>query len=375
MIEIELLLQMPAVILVGIVGFSLLIQLCYTLFVYGKLAFHKSKEPSDADNPHLPPLSVILCTRNEEHLLRENLESILNQNYPEFEVIVVNDRSEDDTKWYLKELSEQFTNLKAVEIAEHVLSSSGKKFGVAMGIKAAGHDHLVLIDSNCTPASENWLQHMGSSFSDQTEIVLGYVPLMRKKGFLNALVRYEHFIKSINYLSFALKKNAFMGLGQNMAFAKELFFKGKGFASHIHVKSGYDELFVNQHATRNNTRIVIHKDAHVWKPMEKSFDNYIIQRKFRKQATALFKGNHKFLLNLQALSAVLFYLGLIGLLVVQPLAWPVVAGLYAFRLLIQYLIYIPIARKLRITRMLWFLPFLDVLHTFYLGLTIGSKKI
>lgn len=375
MVEIELLLEMPAVILLGIAGLSLLIQLGYILFIYGKLAFHKAKEPSEADNPHFPPLSVILCTRNEEHLLRENLESILHQNYPKFEVIVVNDRSEDDTKWYLKELGERFDHLKAVEIAEHVLSTSGKKFGVAMGIKAASHEQVVLIDSDCTPSSENWLKSIGAAFSEQTEIVLGYVPLRRKKGFLNALVRYEHFIKSINYLSFALKKNAFMGLGQNMAFAKDLFFKGKGFASHIHVKSGYDELFVNQHATRSNTCIVIHKDAHVWKPMEKTFDSYIIHRKFRKQATALFKGNHKFVLNLQASTAVLFYLGLVGLVVVQPLSWPVAAGMYAFRLLIQYVIFTPIARKLRITRMLWFLPFLDVLHTFYLGLTIGSKKI
>lgn len=375
MVEFESLLEIPNVILLGLAGFSLLIQLYFILFIHGRLAFHKSKALSDTDLQELPALSVILCTRNEEHVLRDNLESILNQDYPDFEVIVVNDRSEDDTKWYLKDLSVEFKHLKAVEIAEHVLSTSGKKFGVAMGIKAAQHENLVLIDADCTPSSDQWLQHIGAAFGNQKEIVLGYVPLKRKKGFLNALIRFEHFIKSVDYLSFALKKNAFMGLGQNMAFAKSLFFKGKGFAAHIHVKSGYDELFVNQHATRNNTVIVIHKDAHIWKPMPRTFESYSIQRKFRKQATALFKGNHRFLLNLQALSAVLFYLSLLALVIIQPLTWPVAIAAYLFRLLIQYLIYIPIAGKLRITRMLWFLPVLDLFHTFYLGLSLGSKKI
>src|SRR5690554_5276473 len=245
----------------------------------------------------LPPLSVIISTRNQELQLKSNLEAVLTQKYPVFEVVVVNDRSEDDTKWVLRDLELAHPHLKVVEIAEHVLSRQGKKFGVAMGIKAAQYDHVVLTDVDCTPASDQWLLHMGAAFAgsdsdgktkksaSKTQIVIGYVPLQRSKGFLSTLIRFDHFYRSINYLAAALGRRAYMALGQNLAYEKELFFKGKGFASHIHVQAGYDDLFVNQHATRRNTRIVIHRDAHVWKPMPASSEAFFQERRLQREAS------------------------------------------------------------------------------------------
>ncbi len=346
----------------------LLVQLYFILLIHGKLAFHKTRNAESIRNdPAGPPLplSVIICTRNHEQHLRDNLAAILEQDYPDFEVIVVNDRSEDDTKWLLRELEAAHPRLKVVEIAEHVLSQQGKKFGVAMGIKAATHEHLVFTDVDCIPATDQWLRHLSAGFTigSGKEIVLGYVPLKRKKGLQSAMIRFGHFYQSINYLAFALNKNAYMGLGQNMAYSKELFFRGKGFASHIHVSSGYDDLMVNQHATRKNTAIAIHREAHVWRPMPKSQEEYRIQQKLHKQAVSLYRGKHRFQLKLQAVSAFLFYCGLLALLAYAPGAWPFVLGTYLIRLLVQYAIYIPIGRKLRITRTLWFLPVMDVLHS------------
>lgn len=347
----------------------LLVQLYFILWVQGKLAFHKTKDAetlrADPTNRFLP-LSVIICVRNHEDQLKANLPAILEQDYPDFEVVVVNDRSEDDTKWVLREMEAQYPQLKVVEIAEHVLSQQGKKFGVAMGIKAAKYDHLVFTDVDCIPATEHWLQHLNAGFGGGKEIVLGYVPLKRKSGVQNALIRFEHFYRSINFLSFALNRNPYMGLGQNLAYTKELFFKGKGFASHIHVSAGYDDLMVNQHADNNNTAIAIHKEAHVWKPMPQSVEDYRIRRKLQKQAMGLYKPKHRLQLKLQAISAFLFYVFLGLLLAYNPGLWLVVMGLYLIRLLIQYAVYIPIAGKLRITRALWYLPLMDVLLSFKL---------
>src|SRR5690606_33138302 len=146
-----------------------------------------------------------------------------------------------DTKWILRDLSAQYPRLKTVEIAEHVTSQSGKKFGVAMGIKAAQYEHIVLTDVDCEISSKHWLSHLAAGFIDNRRIVLGYVPLKRKSGFLNALIRYEHFLRSVDYLSNALKGQAYTGFGQNMAFHKPLFFEGKGYAAHMHVPTGHDE--------------------------------------------------------------------------------------------------------------------------------------
>lgn len=347
----------------------LLVQFYFILLVQGKLAFHKTRDAETLkSDPGINPvpLSVIICVRNNEQNLHENLPAILEQDYPDFEVVVVNDRSEDDTKWVLRDMEAAYPRLKVVEIAEHVLSQQGKKFGVAMGIKAATHDHLVFTEIDCIPATDQWLAHLSAGFSGGNEIVLGYVPLKRKKGVQSALIRFEHFYRSINFLSFALNKNPYMGLGQNMAYSKELFFRGKGFASHIHLSSGYDDLMVNQHATRNNTAIAIHKEAHVWKPMPNSVEDYRINRKLRKQAMGLYRKKHRFQLKLQAVSAFLFYVGLLVFLAYNPSLWPLVLGIYLMRLLMQYAVYIPIGRKLRITRTLWYLPVMDALHSFKL---------
>lgn len=344
-------------ILLGFGILLLLIQLYFIVIIHGKLAFFKVKTVDE--DGHLPPLSVIIWTRNEEELLKQNLDKILLQDYPEFEVVVVNDRSEDDSKWLLQEMAAKYSHLNVTEIADHVLSRRGKKFGVAIGIKAAKYEHLVFTDTQCTPASDQWLRHLGHSFGEETEFVLGYAPLIKKKGFNNPFIRLEHYFRSINYLSFALAGKAYMGLSQNMAFVKDLFFKGKGFASHIHVTSGYAELFVNQHATKRNTVISINKEAHVWQPSPVNDQELSIQKDQNLAVAQLYKSAHKTLLNIQALTGMLWYVFLVAFALIFTAWWQIALGLYLFRLLIQILVYIPISKKLRITKMMWFLPLID----------------
>ncbi len=354
----------------GLGVLMLVIQLYFILFIHGKLAL--LKVTNEIVQQDLPPVSVIIWTRNEEDLLKQNLESILNQDYPDFEVVVVNDRSEDDSKWYLQELSAKYKRLHVTEIADHVLSRQGKKFGVAIGIKAAKHQHLVFTNADCRPASDQWLRHFGGGFLDQsTEIILGYAPITKKKGLGNAFSRLLHYFRSINYLAFAVAGKPFSGAGQNLAFNKDLFFKGKGFASHIHVTSGYDELFVNQHATSHNTRVVVSPEAHVWQPSPKDAKD---RKTRRNQDSAVFhqyKSVHKFMLNMQALTWLLWYVLLIVFILLFPQLWEWAVGVYVFRMLMAYLVYFPIARKLRITKMLWFFPILDL----WLSLKLSGQLI
>ena len=208
------------------------------------------------------PVSVIISARNEANNLTENLPLILEQNYPDFEVIVVNDCSLDDSENVLKEFQLKYPHLKMVTVTEHDRFKTGKKFALTMGIKAAKNEHLLFTDADCQPASADWISRMmASNFSGSTEIVLGYSPYYRTSGFLNSFIRFETLKTAINYLSAALAGNAYMGIGRNLAYTKTLFFKNKGFASHMHVLSGDDDLFVNQNATADNTAIEIHPDA------------------------------------------------------------------------------------------------------------------
>src|SRR5690606_34092381 len=161
---------------------------------------------------------------------------------------------------------------------EHIAVKHGKKFALSLGIKAAQYEHLVFTDADCVPESSDWLTHMAGAFSGGKEIVLGYSPYLRRAGMLNALIRFETFHTAMSYLSYALKGKPYMGVGRNMAYTKSLFFRGKGFASHMHIASGDDDLFVNQNATPHNTTICIHPEAHVWSEPKTTFSAYARQK-------------------------------------------------------------------------------------------------
>ena len=112
--------------------FSLFIQLFYFLFFFRKVTYFK---PST--NSFSPNVSIIICAKNEAKNLRKNLPLILEQNYTNYEVIVVNDQSDDETKYILKELKEIFSHLNIVTITENVYSREGKKFALTLGLKTA----------------------------------------------------------------------------------------------------------------------------------------------------------------------------------------------------------------------------------------------
>src|SRR5690606_2290123 len=95
----------------------------------------------------------------------------------------------------------------------------------------------------------------------EKEIVLGYSPYFKYPGLLNRLIRFETTHTAMSYVSYALRGNAYMGVGRNVAYTKSLFYKGKGFNKHMHIKSGVDDLFVKRIATRTNTVIYLHPDA------------------------------------------------------------------------------------------------------------------
>jgi len=351
------------------------IQLYYILFVYGKLAIRKVKNYQDIHAKK--PVSIIICAHNEQENLKLYLPTILEQQYPDFQVVVVNDCSDDETKWILKDFSEQYSHLKIVEIKEHIQLKHSKKFALTMGIKAASHDCLLMTDADCQPNSPLWLDQMASAMGAEKEIVLGYSPYFKFPGFLNKLIRFETTHTAMSYFSYALKRNAYMGVGRNLAYSKTLFFKGKGFNAHMHIKSGDDDLFVNSNATRENVRIALHPDSFVYSMPKQSWKSYYKQKARHAGASVVYKKKHQFSLGLQLISAVFFYMGLIFCAIIFPSFWVITLSAYLLRLLSQLLIYWPIYKKLAVKDLLLWLPVLDLYYYFYIcfnGLFNRSKK-
>ena len=208
---------------------------------------------------------------------------------------------------------------------------------------------------------------MAVNFTGSTEIVLGYSPYYSERNFINPFIRFETLRTAINYLSAALAGNAYMGLGRNLAYTKTLFFSNKGFASHMHVMSGDDDLFVNENATPENVAIEIHPEAFTYSGAKATWSAFYRQKRRHMGVGKLYKNNHRRMLSFDALTGFLFYILLALCLVFGHDPLPA-AGLLVFRAIVQAILYYRIFRKLDGKNLIWYLPFFDLVYYVYLNI-------
>jgi len=322
-----------------------LIQLVYYFWFFQRLAFYR-KPVKEKSQQH--PVSVIICARDEAANLAENLPGALAQTYPStHEVIVVNHNSQDDTRYLLEEFKKTFKGLHIVNLEYEAKGIPGKKYPLSMGIREARHEVLVLTDSDCIPASEFWIEKMQDGYLEGTEIVLGYSPYKKRPGFLNKLIRFETFHSALQYLSYALAGQPYMGVGRNLSYKKDLFLKNKGFSSINHVPGGDDDLFINKVAHAGNTQVVIDPESFTLSEAKKTFREWVRQKTRHYSTGKYYKSRHKFLLAIYSLSHILFYPAFVlSLLYSHAVGWPVILAVFGTRFLVQGFIYFRSMKKL-----------------------------
>ena len=337
------------------------IQLFYYLFFFIRVAIYKNKTPRSFP---LTPVTVIICAKDEEHNLRNNLSTILEQDYPEFEVIVVNDNSSDETTNVLFDFSFRYPNLVFRNLHQESRVLMGKKYALTIGLKAAKNDIVVVTDADCVPSSKQWLREMRLKFEENKEIVLGYAPYKKLPGFLNKCIRYETFWAALNYLSFAMAKTPYMGVGRNMAYKRKLFFNQNIFVKNPELLSGDDDLFINEIATSKNTKVQLTPDSFMISNPKKTWDEWIHQKKRHISSGMHYKFEHQFLLGMQTLSLVVFYLSF-ALLIVYSNKQLELLGIIGIRYLIMSLIFFPSMRRLKELDLFFWFPVMDLLLPLY----------
>ncbi|MFM8911938.1 MAG: glycosyltransferase, partial [Flammeovirgaceae bacterium] len=258
----------------AVVGFTVLsIQLLFfTLFL---LAFHRKATVS----PQLPrPVSIIVCAHDEEQNLRELVPLLLQQDHPQFEVIVVEDRCNDGTYDFLLQATKENALLRMVRVVNKPEHVNGKKYALTLGIKAAKYDRVLLTDADCRPVSVQWAREMSCWYLPETIFVLGFSPYRKSSSLLNAFIRFESTLTGIQMVGMAMLGKPYMGLGRNLLYEKKVFLENKGFNQHLEVTGGDDDLFINQHATRHNTLVKLGTGATTVSAPKKTWHEYFHQK-------------------------------------------------------------------------------------------------
>jgi glycosyltransferase involved in cell wall biosynthesis len=348
-----------------------LVQLFYYGWFFRRLAFYSPREKGHSQQH---PVSVIICARDEAARLETHLPGSLVQTYPStHEVIVVNHNSQDDTRFLLDEFKKTFKGLHIVNLEHEAIGIPGKKYPLSMGIKEARHEIVLLTDADCMPATEFWMQKMQDGYDNGIEVVLGYSPYKKSPGFLNKIIRFDTFHTALQYLSYALAGQPYMGVGRNLSYKKDVFLRNKGFSAINHLPGGDDDLFINKVATRKNTAIVIDPDTFTMSEPKKTFGEWFRQKSRHYSTAKYYKPQHKFLLGLYAVSQFLFYpLLLISLF----FDWRVALSLYGARLIVQGIVFQKTMHRLGEDDLFpwwWLLDLWMFLHYLIFSSTIWKK--
>ncbi|WP_421978929.1 glycosyltransferase [Roseivirga seohaensis] len=309
------------------------------------------------------PVSIVVAARNEARLLPILITKLVSQDYSSFEVIIVNDRSSDGSEALLNSLEQLNQRLKVIHVHDLPEGWNGKKNALQLGIEAAQHEIILLTDADCIPNSDQWISRMAGSFRENTDFVLGFSPYEKKKGFLNQMIQFETLLTAIQYLSFAIKRQPYMGVGRNLAYRKSVFLK-HSFQGYESKTGGDDDLFVNAHATAANTEICIHPDAHVTSIPKSNWRNYFRQKLRHLSVGKNYRKKDQTRLGLFALSSLTGWI---------MLFWAILASfniglilvIVGIKSLSFYVIFTRSGRKLKMNMAYWALPFLDLCLNLY----------
>ncbi len=331
------------------------VQLLFVTFIYGRLAFHKEQKRFE----ETPPVTIIIAARNESENLFKHLPFILDQDYPEFEVIIVNHQSLDDSQYILDAYARQYPNLRTIKVERSQHLKYGKKLPLTIGIKGARYEHLLFTDADCKPKGNQWLRSMASRFSARHEIVLGYGPYKKQKGFLNKIIRFDTAWIAMNYLSMAKAGIPYMGIGRNLAYTKNVFTEANGFKSHYALSSGDDDLFIQDAAKKRNYTINIDPDSFCYSGGAKSWSQWMKQKSRHYTTTPKYRVFKKLMLGIYPLSLLIMTVSFVILLFDPGFIWLTLA-IYVLIMAIKWIILGRAFGKLRETKFVAWMPLLDL---------------
>lgn len=357
--------QSPLLIQISVylLAFITLCILGYYLLGYLRFVIYKAKRPPLLNRP----ISVVVYAKNDAQNLQQTLPEYLSQEYENFEVVVVDDHSYDDTATVMEEFLKHHKNLKFVDMKSSITHIKGRKYPLSIAIKESANEHILFTSADAMPASKYWLQKMASRFSEKKQIVLGYGTYSCQKGFFNLLLHYDKFFDAMQYFSLAAAKHPVFGRGQNIAYTKSLFLKNKGFSSHYHITYGEDDLFINQIANKNNCTIEYSADAQTIIQAPSSVSFWLWNKRAHFSTRHYYHKGDRFLLDFYGVLAPFFYLAFAFALYTSWLnyLWIIIASsIFLVKTVAMYIIFGINAKKMNEKRVIPYILLFDFFFSF-----------
>ncbi len=343
-------------IFIGIV----LIQIIYYISVFGPITFRQAQKST----PKRIPVSVLICVKDQVDALKKLFPLLANQSYPDFEIVLINNASTDDSLELMKEYAAAYSFVKIVDVVNNEAFWGNKKYALTLGIKAAKNEYLLLIEPDSIPDSPQWIMNLSAQFTLHKTVVLGHSRITpQSKSWTNKLFRFQNTLQTLHVFSWTLMGKPFMGSGRNLAYKKEEFFNVNGFIDHMSLPYGEDVLFVNQIAQSKNTTIC---DA----PM--GFTSTEVNNRFKSWTAAVAHQNK--LLSLLSLGDQLkirfFNFTQIALLISATILfafqmeWMIVLSILLFRYVIVWIYMSKAFKKFNEKDIRYWFPALEIIHTF-----------
>ena len=217
---------------------SFVIQMVYIFSFYFRLLFLKDPEHTILETP----ISILVTVRNEEERIYNLLDQLLTINYDSYEVVVVDDFSEDRTLQILGSLSRLYPKLRFTSINQD--NRYSQKLSINLGLKACETDWIMYLPTSAKIETET-LFNLNNFIAEDMEVVIGYSNYISNQGFTNGLNRIERFVGFIRSSAYSLSGYPLIFSQNNLAFKKGLYFESDGFRGKLQQYFADLELILN----------------------------------------------------------------------------------------------------------------------------------